>query len=284
VAMRTGAAEPGTVTSLFAIPRITSPLLWEWLKHILMFNGIFPTWQLNAPAWSISTEYYCYILFGTICLLARPRLAIIAACLAVIGVATVVTFSRTLMDVTVGLGFFRCIYGFFCGVLVYFLWQRVRLPAGTGTIAECAVALGAWLFVMNFSFSAWSYLTPLVSACVVWVFAQEQGRVSALMRTRPIAALGRWSYSLYMLHWVFVLGFIALDPMYKLRGTPTAIAYGYAALAISIAMAAFSYRFIERPARDFFNRLSNRIDPDVVQKLTQRWKVRIAAGVSRAGE
>jgi peptidoglycan/LPS O-acetylase OafA/YrhL len=137
---------------------------------------------------------------------------------------------------------------------------------------------------MHFSHSVWSYLTPLVSGCVVWVFAQEQGRVSTLMRTRPIAALGRWSYSLYMLHWVFIVIFFALEPMYKLRGTSAATVYGYGALALSIAMAAFSYRFIERPSRDFFNRMSDRIDAALVQKLTRGWYGGKPAGAPRAGD
>ena len=86
-----------------------------------------------------------------------------------------------------------------------------------------------------------------------------------------------------MLHWVFVLGFIALDSMYELRGTPTATAYGYAALAISIAMA-LSYRFIERPARDFFNRLSDRVDSVLVQKPSRGRIIGITADAPRAGE
>jgi len=109
----------------------------------------------------------------------------------------------------------------------------------------------------------------------VLVFAGECGLVSRLLTSRPGAALGRWSYSIYMVHtlvlavlfsaihageilfhrrWLIDLpdGNTIIDLGFKHYASGLLFLY----LAAVVALAAFTWRVIERPGQRFFNRLA----------------------------
>lgn len=68
------------------------------------------------------------------------------------------------------------------------------------------------------------------------------GAVARGLSARPMRALGRWSYSIYLWHWpVIVIGGIigVLPAPWPLRVA--------AVTAVTIALAALTYRFVERP-------------------------------------
>jgi peptidoglycan/LPS O-acetylase OafA/YrhL len=229
------------------------------------------TW--NTPAWSISTEFYTYLAFASVCALTAARVWRIAlsAGLMFFGLAVLLLFSRYGMRETFGFGFFRCLYGFFAGTLIYEIWKAV--PARwSGSIWEVAVLAIVAIFV-TFAphIRALEYFAVPVFAFAVFVFAQQAGAVSRVMESRAIGALGRWSYSIYMVHMlVIALGFSALDALGKFfhqgwtvadragsetvtlggvfDGDLTALVY----LAIVIALSAFTWRFVELPGQRLF--------------------------------
>ena len=109
----------------------------------------------------------------------------------------------------------------------------------------------------------------------VLVFAHGQGAVSRLLGTRPIAALGLWSYSIYMVHSLVLAvmsrGFSALgkalgDPLVFWRqglgGDELVISFAnpwvmdllaLAYVAVVVALAALAWRHIEMPAQRWLN-------------------------------
>jgi peptidoglycan/LPS O-acetylase OafA/YrhL len=206
------------------------------------------TW--NGPAWSISVEFYTYLIFAGVCLLARGRLRIVLSAVAALGGAFVLArFSRYGMRETFDWGIARCVYGFFTGVLSYEAWRHgLRLR---GTLWEIA-AVGLAILFLTFApgHRALEYLSVPVFACVVLAFAGEGGALSRLLVTRPVAALGRWSYSIYMTHTlILALVFSAVPAL------PSGL-YGdlalLAILAVTVAFSALTWRLIERPGQRFF--------------------------------
>ncbi len=248
-----------------------------------------PVW--NAPSWSISAEFYTYLLFAGLCLAAsrngepkgrRRRISFFAALFALAGALIVSTFSARGMDITDGLSFFRCIEGFFLGHLAYRVWQSKAFRMRAASTAEIAALALVIAFVTLAGYGAGSFLAPLVFAGVVLVFAEEAGPVSGLMKTGAAAWLGAWSYSIYLTHaFLFELAldlgkllerrlgahWLAMIPLHG-TGTPTEVFIfhsAYAAdllalgfLAVVVGVAALTYRFIERPGQRFFNRLAQR--------------------------
>jgi peptidoglycan/LPS O-acetylase OafA/YrhL len=238
--------------------------------------GFHPYETWNGPAWSISTEFFTYLVYAALCRLIpapRARLAV-QATLMLGGAAILACFSDYGMRETFGWPVFRCVYGFFAGTLAYAFWRTGRIPSGTVWEIATLAAVAAFITAVP-GHRALEYLAPPLFVLAVLAFAGEGGAISRLLAARPTAALGRWSYSIYMTHTlVLALLFSAahagqiLFHRLWLRDLPdgsTIIDLGFrhyasalmlAYLAVVIALSALTWRLIERPGQRLFARLA----------------------------
>ncbi len=243
--------------------------------------GFHPYETWNGPAWSISTEFFTYLVFAGICLLVPARRARLAvqALIMLAGVAILARYSDYGMRETFGWPIFRCFYGFFAGTLAYALWRAGKTPSGTALEFAALAAVIAFITFIPGQ-RALEYLAPPLFVLAVLVFAGEGGAISRLLITHPAAALGRWSYSIYMTHTLVLAllfsavhaGQILLHRLW-LRDLPdgrTIIDLGFrhyasalmlAYLAVVIALSALTWRLIERPGQRLFNRLAAAKNP-----------------------
>ena len=262
------------------VPAIFTNLL---LIHSLAIHRS-TTW--NSPSWSISTEFYTYIVFALIYIATRRfwSSAVLPLAIAVAAGIAVFVLAGT-MDTTVDFGFFRCVCGFFVGHVTYRIWsagQSLRFGR-QWWLAEISSIVAAAVFVSFVGSGPSSIAAPLVFAVVVWVFAQDGGPVAKLMNTLPLASLGAWSYSIYMVHSLVLRVMTgASDVVTKLTGTaltgeiaipslsnPVAL-YNFgnkwvmdgltlAYLATVVALSSLTYAWIETPARHYFNARASRL-------------------------
>ena len=230
------------------------------------------TW--NGPAWSISTEFYTYLLFALVAAL-LPRRTMLYAGIAAAGAAVVATMPADWLYTTHEYGFARCVYGFFTGVVAYRL-HRGGFGIGSGTVAEVGVLALLAAFLIVAAPGPVSLGAPLVFAAVILVFAGETGALSTMLRTPLPRLLGRWSYSIYMVHTLLFVGLrMGLDLFGRVTGSDALGARsgdtlwdfgGQAAnwlatglyLAGAILAAGITYALIEDPGRRLFNRIANR--------------------------
>lgn len=225
----------------------------------------FPTW--NIPAWSISAEFAAYLVFALACWLfgghARPALLILGALCGAVMIATSPRGMANDNDLSV----LRCLYGFCTGIGVHWLWsvrQDWRVPAVN--VVEPVLFVIAFGLV-SLTPSSLSYLIVPLFGMAILVFAQEQGWLSRAMQGRTGRLLGERSYSIYIVHYLVLTGFLSLASVAgKLGfsaigttkiGTVTAID-GPAwlmdltlviYLAVILGLGALTYRFVEDPAR-----------------------------------
>jgi peptidoglycan/LPS O-acetylase OafA/YrhL len=255
------------------------------LANLLLIQSLhlydFLTW--NLPSWSISTEFYTYVVFA-VCLVGLRKHAWIALLLAMVaGPVFIATLSERGMDTHYDWGIIRCVYGFSAGAIswnIYRKWNGELRKWLSGSIAEWG-ALGLVVaFVSAAGTTLLSIAAPYIFALVVLVFALEAGTASAILRLRPLVFLGTVSYSIYMTH-VFVarrmfdagyqLGkLFHIDPFThrEIDGQDIVFLgtrlwhgdFAYAVyLAMIIAMSYFTYRWIEKPAREWVrNRIQTR--------------------------
>lgn len=249
--------------------------------NVFLLNGLglpgVESW--NPPSWSISTEFVAYSLFALFCLAPHRWMPRLAAGAALAGGALVLVFAPKYFTRDGGFAVFRCIYCFFTGCLLLLLYRQVavRWARVMTTVTEVVAAVLAIAFVSRVgNDDKWlAMLAPAVFGLVVLVFAFQRGRVSSLLMVRPLTALGRWSYSIYMIHFLFVFlvnnGFriagkfagthLFTPPM---LGNATGLAFvggmtwmdavTIAYLLIVIGAAALSYRWIELPGIRLFRR------------------------------
>jgi peptidoglycan/LPS O-acetylase OafA/YrhL len=253
------------------------------LANIPMIHslGIYDQLTWNFPSWSISTEFYTYLVFaGLFTVVRKPATSLLLSmAIAIMGAAVVAMFSSRWLDTTYDYGFFRCVFGFFVGHLTYRLWRtRVGHRAfRTLWSVEILCVAGIVVFVTLVGRTAFSLAAPIVFGFAVWVFAHESGPVSRLMAARPIALLGAWSYSIYLGHaLIFEIIRRALDLLSRVVGFPFVIERTYpwssqpieliffgsrwmmdglavVYLAAVVLFAALTYQFVEQPGRRFFN-------------------------------
>lgn len=241
----------------------------------------------NTPAWSISTEFWTYLIFAGLCLTVRGRLMLPAAIGAGAALLVVMSGATRGMDTSFDLGLFRCLAGFLAGVVVQRLWSsseaRVRPVLARLPGLEIAVSVLAFTFVSLAGHGPWSFAAPAVFGLVVYVFAFEAGALSRLLTTKPFEVLGRLSYSIYMtallvslvveravvglgrvfgrdVSWTSVIdghSFAGFDLGSALANDLVVIAH----LVLVVALSALTYRLVETPGRNLFNRLAERLRP-----------------------
>ncbi len=256
--------------------------LYSFATNLAMLNavGLHRSITWNGASWSIGAEFCAYLVFTAAMLFARGAALRVAAILALAGALAVLAFSthQPPMDATYDLGAARCLYGFFIGVLLEgaFLRERAgRLPYATA-LETAALAL-AVVFIALAGQGRLGVAAPLVFAPLVFVFAHESGAISRLMRARPFAALGAWSYSIYMTQGLIGAAYdraiLVLDHRAGLWGLAklsiggrdywsahanlwTMDALNLALVGAVVFASAFSFHWIEEPARKAFNRLA----------------------------
>ncbi|MCQ8875879.1 acyltransferase [Mesorhizobium sp. LMG17149] len=265
--------------------------LGSLLANLVLLQGVGFEDQLtwNAPSWSISAEFFAYLLFAGVVFVAGARAWIWFVAAAVTAPLFLLGFSTHHMDVSFDFGFIRCLYGFSLGALL--AWFQHDSIAGARqalvrsgprmdwTLAEIVMVTVIVLFVSLAGGNDFGIAAPLVFALALFLFAHEGGWISALLRTPFMLTLGALSYSIYMVH-IFVqarminvaglverkLG-LGLMGDFMLRGQPaTGFGAGWTgALAIVVMLAAtiaaswITWRFVEMPAMAWFRRLSKRI-------------------------
>lgn len=242
--------------------------------------GVLPRLSWDHPSWSISAEFWSYVLFALIFLVcaARWRLGAIAVLMAVAAVELIAHATHG-MDATYDWGFARCVIGFGAGVIVEDLRRTIPAPTQASTARlEWPAVLMMFVYIGMAGTGPLSFAAPLVFAFVVYVFSFEAGPVSQLLRRGPVQALGRWSYSIYMVHALLVTVFLlAASAVQKPLGRelvdllpggarvvghidPAILDLALFGYLIAVVVAArFTYRMIETPGRTFFNGLAERV-------------------------
>lgn len=247
-------------------------LVHSWGMHDIA------TW--NFPSWSISTEWAAYLVFAAVAAAGLGGHAWVAAGLAAGGAAMVAAFSAEGLHTIADFGLFRCLYGFFTGVLVHRLIGRRRMAPPLPHLAELAAIAAVAGFVVIAEKGANSLAAPLVFGMAVGIFAGEAGLASRLLASRPAQALGRWSYSIYLIHTLVLVVIgravnliadrtdLTLTAPLEVNGAIRVLllpgqawaadALAVAFLATVVALSAATYRWIERPGQRLFARLADR--------------------------
>jgi peptidoglycan/LPS O-acetylase OafA/YrhL len=191
------------------------------------------------------------------------------------GPVTIAMLSERNMDTHYDWGIIRCVYGFAAGAIawnVHRKWNGELRKWLSGNAVEWGALALVVAFVSVAGTTLLSVAAPYVFAFVVLVFAFEAGTASAILRLRPLVFLGTISYSIYMTH-VFIAkrmfdAAIQVEQRWHINpfmhrdigGRDVAflgtqlwhgdVAYAVY-LAMIIAMSYLTYRWIEKPAREW---------------------------------
>jgi peptidoglycan/LPS O-acetylase OafA/YrhL len=245
------------------------------LLHALGFVD-YLSW--NAPSWSISAEFYTYLVFGLVVIFAQKMKdagviyvlsgVLISASLLII----VFVLHKDSMDFHYDFGVVRCVFSFFIGVLTVRVVAAV--PAAPSPLRQTGWQFGAAIAAISAvcivgSFPAVGFVAPVIFAVLLGSLMAFPARMlPQILSIKPLVWLGKRSYSIYMVH-AFVL--VLIEYFARGVGTPRFLAFdshlvsGAAAslllmvlVAAVLVVANFTFEHIESRGSRIVKRLLGR--------------------------
>lgn len=202
----------------------------------------------NTPAWSLSAEWFGYLVLPAAVVLTRRvggttvAVALCYACLVVLILALALRGEETIGPIG-GMGFVRMACEMACGCFLYRAFsQGWRIGNAGGLAGLCLFSLGILLPGAD--------EVALLAIPLVVLGAAENGTVlSRALSSRPAVFLGEISFSIYLTHWI-VLEAVhrALPPTAGLADPATTLRIAAIGLLV-IAVSTLTHRLIELPSQ-----------------------------------
>jgi peptidoglycan/LPS O-acetylase OafA/YrhL len=248
------------------------------LSHLTLTNGFFDNNDLNPVLWSVSVEFLLYLLYP-LWLTTKMRFglgAAVAAAFLTSAVSCLLTAHWHPQVSGPTQWFFLNVWcGWIAGAVLADtvlrrglqclraprLWLLgIALVAAHGFLIDHDCYAGPWTFFrLPITICLCFWLLSLLLLAGDWLSRRESGAVATFL-WRPLAWVGLFSYSLYLLHM----------PLQQLR-FPISNALGGAEVIKGIIFLVFfalilgvswcSYQWIERPSARCGKWISNRMDP-----------------------
>ena len=105
----------------------------SFIHNLFLTNGfLLKVETFNAPSWSISVEFYCYIFFSVLVFFSKKYYKLFAIIIIFISAVILYNFTRiessSFERITSNyITLFRCFYCFFIGSLLFFVFEKYNL-------------------------------------------------------------------------------------------------------------------------------------------------------------
>ncbi len=231
-------------------------LLQAWLPGVETFS-----W--NAPSWSISIEFYMYMLFFISLYINKPYFYIAWFTISILSFS--ILFTNT--NIPLGdLAIARGLSSFFAGSLIYFIFRKVHtkvtLKKELFTLLELSV-LVLVIITVSSSVPNKSIVATFLFIIQVFIFAFQKGYISKFLCNKVFLYLGKLSYSIYLTHSIILFGslsiYMIVEKVFKIKVSQTIDEVRFidlggplynnmailAILGIVVFISHFSYKHIE---------------------------------------
>ena len=250
---------PGTLEYL--VPSAGEIVATLTFTHAL---GIFDHLILNTPTWSISVEFYTYLLFAVVCMIlgGRARIAMLTL-LSIAGLIISVWASVNIhnciaekgcLSLTYDFGLARSVHAFCLGALAFYSSRILKINVTALQITVLFTLFMLLALVDHVSVAAFAF--PVVFAAMVLSLAKDSGPLADSLKPAFFQVLGQRSYSIYLMHMPLLLVFENLTK--RATGLVANVIILVAYVIVLYVISGWTYRFVENPLRDRFNRLATR--------------------------
>jgi len=168
-----------------------------FVEQLFLVQAIGPTGNqltFNVPAWSISVEFYTYLLFGVSVLFLKKLKTFMFGVFSLISIVMLVTQS------TYGFtDLLRCFAGFFIGCLTAASIKKINVcvPGYLSSIFFMLIMVFLQLKTTK-DFDVVIYF--LTAALTASLLLSNDGVLKRILKSRILTWLGNKSYSIYMVH------------------------------------------------------------------------------------
>ena len=238
-----------------------------WLQNL---GGGATASDVNVPAWSISCEFYVYLLFGFVVVWVgyRRRLAVLSLAISAGALTALFVIAPQGIDSSAGFfGIVRCLCGFFAGVLAclayFFASRRIENRWIPVAAAICVVLFFVFVGLARGDRTDLVVYPIATLAIVLTALSGGHGPIT-LLNLAPLRWLGRISYSIYLSHFFIVhmittaMRFLLHAPLVPSETGLSILLSPFAAtvativcLTLILAVSDLTYRTIEEPFREW---------------------------------
>lgn len=227
--------------------------------NIVLMQAWGPVWHqsFNVASWSISAEFFVYLLFPLFAWQAR-RLPLAVNLALIVGFVAAMIWLRSSAGLrpwyqaTYDLGMLRAVPSFLLGVLIQ--WHVTRLqpsPAWARWPLAHAV-FGLALAAIHFNLPS-EIVIVLFGVFVVVAVLAEQSREPTLLSGPRAQFLGQMSYGLYMVHMPLMTCSMFVIRKTTGYGGYWGFAFAIFTFALALGIAALLYHHLENPLRQWLN-------------------------------
>ena len=174
-----------------------------FLGNIFLIQTFFDNNTFNTPSWSISAEYYTYMIFALVFLFMKKNNLLIF-----ISLAGILIF-RINSEIGLGiektyLSFLDCVYCFFIGVFsckIYFKYSNLEIFQKYYSIITLILLIVSCLLIINIG-GRFSFIIPLFFGLLLVFSAnlKNENILGKIICNNFFVYLGSISYSIYMCH------------------------------------------------------------------------------------
>ncbi|MDF0516854.1 acyltransferase [Bradyrhizobium yuanmingense] len=265
--LRIGLVMAGVVVAAPTVFEVNNAYSFGLNVLLLHSMGFIDYLSWNAPSWSISVEFYTYFVFGLIVLFALRMGSLswfyVLSGLIAVGSLVFIIFvlEKRSLELQTDFGLLRCFVGFFLGVLMVKIVDRLRAKPGAavqGVLQFVAMIASIVLVSLAETNPAATFLAPVIFAIFLGSLLAfpDALLMPRILVAKPLIWLGRRSYSIYMVHALVVLlaeyfvrgvgagRIAALDSIWT--GLPATLNL-VVSLAAVLAVSHLTYLYVEIP-------------------------------------
>ena len=242
------------MTKLSALPaNLAMVHAWGFFDH-LTFNG---------PSWSISAEWFVYLLCPVLLLLAQRLSTFGGVALGALFIAAMILVRNRLglgdwTGASCDFGSVRAVPLFFAGLVIAVALARRPAMRGPSWLVVHALFIAS---LLTLHLSAPREIAVALFALVVAgaALAERAGRPTR-MGGRLMSRLGDASYAIYLTHFLIAVPVVFMLRKANLLGTPAAFVAAGATLGVTILLSLAIFRWFESPLRRRFAPKKAQID------------------------
>ena len=177
--------------------------LKTFLGNIFLIQTFFDYNTFNTPSWSISAEYYTYMIFALVFFFMKKTNLLIFIFLVGILVFRINSEIGLGIEKTY-LSFLDCVYCFFIGVFsckIYFKYSNLEIFQKYYSIITLILLVVSGLLIINIS-GKFSFIIPLFFGLLLIFSAnlKNENILGKIICNKFFVYLGSISYSIYMCH------------------------------------------------------------------------------------
>ncbi|WP_019882379.1 MULTISPECIES: acyltransferase [unclassified Methylophilus] len=242
--------------------------LAAFLRELFLVKAFWPNetaMSFNSPAWSISAEFYTYVIFALIIHWFREFKTLVFASIAIVSIYVLYAFDPEHYNFML-----RCLAGFFVGCLTAYGIQKVKKYPHDGVykLSIWLIPLSIfWIIIIASTAQGYTgtalFIYPVSALLIAAITLSPANVFKRILSHAWLVWLGTISYSLYMAHgavlWCYqqVIRILFHRPELMIHGisTPQFSALEAAGLITLFLLIAFivshiTYLLIEKPFRE----------------------------------